>query len=93
MNALELTLREASREVLVGELMRGALDIAVLRLPSASTPGRSSANATSSPVRPVHHFEAKNAVPLRELEGEDYLQRVDCQRAATRVSKPTTCSA
>jgi DNA-binding transcriptional LysR family regulator len=79
---LELTLREAPCEVLVAELMSGALDVGFLALPAL--PERIDARplyrenyVVACP--PGHRFEAMNAVPLRELEGEDYLQRVHCE--------------
>lgn len=80
--ALELTLREAPCDVLVDELMAGALDIGLLALPSF--PDRFDARPLYQENYVIacprgHRFEAMNAVPLRELQGEDYLQRVHCE--------------
>jgi DNA-binding transcriptional LysR family regulator len=79
---LELHIWEAHCQELEAALLRGEIDMAL-----------SSAEHTDERVRttvlfreyfyvifaPGHRFAKMNAVPVRELEGEDYVQRVHCE--------------
>lgn len=79
---LDLMIRDLPAKPLVEALLAGELDVALVALPSF--PERCT-------VRPLfteryliafpkgHRFEAMNAIPLAELNGEDYLQRVHCE--------------
>jgi len=80
--SLDVTIREKPGARIVDELMAGALDIAIVGMPDY--PERLDA-------RPLYHeryviafphghpFENLPAVPLKELDGEDYLSREHCE--------------
>jgi len=80
--AAELTLRETGGRILVDELMEGALDVAIVALPDL--PERFDTYPLFSErytvaFGPGHRFEGLNAVTLADLDGADYLMRVNCE--------------
>ena len=82
---LDLTVHEATGERLVEEMMSGQLDVALIGLPKF--PDRLDARPLYDERYVIafpdgHRFEAMPAVPLRELDGEDYLLRSHCEFAA-----------
>lgn len=79
---LELQITEAPGPELVEALLRGELDVGLIGLPSL--PERLDAVPLYGERYTIafyggHRFEAMNAVPLRELDGEDYLLRLHCE--------------
>jgi LysR family transcriptional regulator, hydrogen peroxide-inducible genes activator len=80
--ALELVVRDAPAMKLVEELEAGELDVAFIALPSY--PERCNARPLFSERYTIafpkgHRFQGMNAVPLQELDGENYMQRVHCE--------------
>jgi LysR family hydrogen peroxide-inducible transcriptional activator len=80
--AAELTLRETGGRVLVDELMEGALDVAIVALPDL--PERFDVHPLFTErytvaFGPGHRFEGLNAVTLADLDGADYLMRLNCE--------------
>ncbi len=80
--SLELTLTEAPCDDLVEQMMAGELDIGIVALPAF--PERLDARPLYRESYVIafpkgHRFEAMNAVPLHELTGEAYLQRIHCE--------------
>ena len=80
--SLDLKLQASTGQKLVDDLMNGALDVALVGLPSY--PDRLNAEPLYSERYMVafpkgHRYEQMPAVPLRELDAEDYLQRVNCE--------------
>lgn len=78
----QLTLRETGGNVLVDELMEGALDVAIIAL--GTLPERCDAHPLFTErytvaFGPGHRFEALNAVTLHDLDGADYLMRLNCE--------------
>ena len=79
---LDLFIWEANCEELEQALLRGEIDIAL-----SSVEHKDDRIRTTPLFReyfyvifaPAHRFAKMNAVPLRELEGEDYVQRVHCE--------------
>lgn len=79
---LDLFIWEANCEELEQALLRGEIDIAL-----SSVEHKDERIRTVPLYReyfyvifpPGHRFAKMNAVPLRELEGEDYVQRVHCE--------------
>jgi len=79
---IELSIWEANCEEIEDALLRGEIDIAI-----SSTAPKDERIRTMPLFReyfyvifaPTHRFAELNAVPLRELEGEDYVQRVHCE--------------
>ena len=79
---IELSLREASGRELLAELSEGELDIALLGMPEL--PERLDRRPLYTERYVIafylgHRFEAMNEVPVRELDQEDYLERVNCE--------------
>ncbi|MBT7512456.1 MAG: LysR family transcriptional regulator substrate-binding protein [Rhodospirillaceae bacterium] len=79
---LELKLRDAPGCTLVDEMMAGDLDIAIIGVPNI--PERFDTRTLYSERYVVafsqgHRFEQMNAVPLGELDQEDYLARINCE--------------
>ncbi len=79
---LEVSIREARGGLLVEELIEGALDLAIIGLPSY--PERLDARRLYTEryviaFAPGHRFEQLDDVPLSELNSEDYLMRVNCE--------------
>jgi DNA-binding transcriptional LysR family regulator len=84
---LELSLCEAPGHALIGEMMSGELDLALIGLPVL--PDRFTTNVLFEERFMVafaagHPFEAQNAVTLRSLKGENYLARSNCEFAEHR---------
>jgi len=82
---LDLFLREAKGSVLVEEMMQGEIDVAILGFPNLpdrldATPLYTERYVVAFP--PGHRFEQLNAVPMSEMTGENYLQRVNCEFSA-----------
>ncbi len=80
--SLDVELKEAPGSALVEHLMDGDLDIALIGLPEY--PGRLDAKSLYTEKYVVaypqgHRFEAMREVPLKELELENYLARVNCE--------------
>src|SRR4051794_2390419 len=79
---LDLRVTEGSAKQIVDALVAGEIDVALVALPSF--PDRCVARPLfreryTIAFPPGHRFEQMNAVPLRELDGEDYMQRVHCE--------------
>lgn len=79
---LDLMIRDLPAKPLVEALLTGELDVALVALPSF--PERCTVKPLFTERYLIafpkgHRFEAMNAVPLSELDGEDYLQRVHCE--------------
>lgn len=79
---LELSMHEATGQQLVDQLLGGEIDIALIGLPNF--PERLAASPLYEEryviaFRIGHRFESMNTVPIRELDGEDYLERVNCE--------------
>jgi DNA-binding transcriptional LysR family regulator len=92
---LELHIWEAHCEELEGALLGGEIDIALTSSPEVDarihmTPLFREAFYIS--FAPGHRFGRMNAVPLRELGGEDYVKRLHCEfpsnLAKLGVAKP-----
>ena len=82
--SLDLNIREASGRELVDALLQGEIDIALIGLPEL--PERLRALPLYSERYTIafgkgHRFEQMNAIPLKELDQEDYLVRVHCEFA------------
>ena len=80
--SLDLKLQAATGTRLVDALMSGELDVALVGLPRY--PERLDAEPLYSERYMVafpkgHRYEEIPAVPLRELDEEDYLQRLNCE--------------
>ncbi len=82
---LDLTLREAKGQDLVDALVEGELDVALIGLPNLpNLPDRLDVCPLYDERYTVafakgHRFEGLNAVPVDELDGEDYLLRLHCE--------------
>lgn len=79
---LELTLWEAHCEELGAALLGGEIDVAIMSLPDYEDrlrPVPLFREAYYVAVPPGHRFEALNAVPLREIDGENYVKRLHCE--------------
>lgn len=79
---LEVSIREARGGLMVEELMSGELDLAIIGLPAY--PERLDARELYREryviaIPAGHRFEAYDRVPLSELNGEEYLMRVNCE--------------
>ena len=79
---LELTLCEAPGHELIGDMLSGEIDLALIGLPNL--PDRFSTNVLFEErymvaFAPGHRFEKMNAVTLCSLQGEDYLARSNCE--------------
>jgi DNA-binding transcriptional LysR family regulator len=80
--SVDVELKEAPGSALVKHLMDGDLDIALIGLPEY--PSRLDAKSLYTEKYVVafpqgHRFEAMREVPLKELELENYLARVNCE--------------
>jgi len=80
--SLEIDLKDATGKELVRLLTEGDLDVAFIALPDL--PERFDCQILyreyyTVAFCPGHRFEAMEAVPLRELNQEDYLNRVNCE--------------
>ncbi len=80
--AVELNIREAAGRDLVTSLLEGELDVGLIGLPNF--PDRLNAIPLYSERYTIafakgHRFERMNTIPLRELDGEDYLVRLHCE--------------
>jgi len=80
--SLELDLHEAAGKTLVGELMKGELDVAFVGLPDY--PERLNATRLYRERYMIafpkgHRFESMSSVPLSALNDEDYLNRAHCE--------------
>ena len=80
--SLEIALRDAPGRELVQLLLEGELDVAFIALPNL--PERFDQRQLyreyyTVAFCPGHRFEAMEAVPLRELNHEDYLNRINCE--------------
>lgn len=79
---LDLKLAEGSGKQLVEDLAAGEIDVALVAMPDYPEKFRARPLFTerySVAFAPGHRFESMNAVPLAELNGEDYLARVHCE--------------
>lgn len=79
---LTLVVHEASGRVLTERILAGDLDVALIALPSVpkelqATPLYSEPYVITFPKG--HRFGDMSEVPLRELRGERYLKRVNCE--------------
>ncbi len=82
--AIELHLRDATGPQLIEAMLDGELDVSFIGMPGY--PERLDAQALYSERYAVsfprgHRFERMNAVPLKEMDGEDYLLRLNCELA------------
>lgn len=81
---LDMTITEASCHDLVERLMQGEVDVGLLGLPDL--PDRVDARPLFDERYMIafprgHRFEQMNGIPMRELDGEDYLVRLHCEFA------------
>ncbi|MEP7240495.1 MAG: LysR family transcriptional regulator [Devosia sp.] len=79
---LQLNVWEANCEELEDALIRGEIDVALSSLMHSDDRIRTLPLFRESfyvICAPDHRFARMNSVPLRELEGEDYVQRVHCE--------------
>lgn len=79
---LQVSLREGRADKLVAELEGGALDLAIVAHPTWSerlTPRPLYSERYVIAFRDGHRFGQMNAVPFDALDGEDYVQRVNCE--------------
>ena len=93
--SLDLELAEGTGPRLIEELQAGRLDLALIGMPGypedfEARPLFTERYTIAFP--PGHRFEALNAIPIRELDGQDYLQRIHCEFryhfAALGIPKP-----
>lgn len=80
--SLELTIREAAGRELVDALLEGEIDAALIGLPELPDRLRSLplySERYTIAFGKGHRFEQMNAVPLKELDQEDYLVRSHCE--------------
>lgn len=80
--ALELSIAEDSGGNLLTRMLDGELDLALVAMPNY--PERLQPRALFDEryviaFSPGHRFEQFNAVPTREIDGEPYLQRANCE--------------
>lgn len=79
---LELKLREGHGRRIVETLLAGEVDVAIVGLPSYPDRVRAEPLYRERYVvayPPGHRFDSMNAVPVAEMEGEDYLSRLNCE--------------
>jgi DNA-binding transcriptional LysR family regulator len=79
---LELHIWDANCEELEGALLGGEIDIALTSSPDLDERIRMMPlfrEAFYISFAPGHRFSRMNAVPLRELEGENYVKRLHCE--------------
>lgn len=79
---LELHIWEANCEELEVALNANEIDVALTSLPEHGErirPVPLYRETYNVAFAPGHRFEAMEAVPLRELEGEDYIKRMHCE--------------
>jgi LysR family hydrogen peroxide-inducible transcriptional activator len=79
---LELKVWESYCSELGGALRAGEIDVALMSSPEYEDDLRALAlmkEAYMVAFPEGHRFEAMNAVPLRELEGQDYVKRMHCE--------------
>ena len=80
---IEISIREALPDALLEQIMDGTLDIALLARPDAYPerldvqPIYRESYVIAVPVG--HRFQAMNAVPLKEIEGEQIISRLNCE--------------
>lgn len=79
---LEIEIVEGSGSDIVERLVQGEFDVALAGMPDypdtiRSHPLYDEPYFVAFPAG--HRFEAMEAVPLRELDGESYLQRINCE--------------
>ena len=79
---LDLSLHEASGKALIEDLQAGEIDVAIVGMPEYPErfeliPLFRERYAIAFP--PGHRFVHMNGVPVREVNGEDYLSRVHCE--------------
>ena len=79
---LDLQLREATGDALIGAMREGTLDVALLALPTLpdvlhTMPLYDERYVIAFPEG--HAFANRNAVPMEALAGIDYLKRVHCE--------------
>jgi LysR family transcriptional regulator, hydrogen peroxide-inducible genes activator len=80
---IELSMREAPAQTLADLLQSGAIDVAVMAQPEA-LPERFDVHSLYKEgfvvaFPPGHRFAQLNAVPLKEVNGENYLRRLNCE--------------
>lgn len=92
---LELHIWEANCEELEAALLGGEVDIALTSSPELDERIRMTPlfrEAFYISFAPGHRFSRMNAVPMRELDGEDYIKRLHCEfpsnLARLGVAKP-----
>lgn len=92
---LELHIWEANCEELEAALLGGEVDIALTSSPELDERIRMTPlfrEAFYISFAPGHRFSRMNAVPMRELDGEDYVKRLHCEfpsnLARLGVAKP-----
>jgi len=79
---LELRVREAPGEDLLDTMLEGDIDVALIGLPEYPKRCRRLSLYDERYVVAFpkgHRFETQNAVPVDELDGEDYLARSNCE--------------
>jgi len=79
---IELTLAEERGTLLIDHLLDGAFDVAIVGMPSYPDRVRAEPLYRERYVvafPPGHRFETVPVVPVRDMEGENYLQRLNCE--------------
>ena len=79
---LKICIHEASGRSLVEKLLSGELDVAILALPVPTEELNAHALFEERYLITFpsgHRFESLDAVPLAELDGENYLRRLNCE--------------
>jgi DNA-binding transcriptional LysR family regulator len=82
---LEVELVETSGQRLVERMEEGGLDVALIGMPSLPDHFHAEPLFTERYVvafGPGHRFQEMDVVPMAELDGEDYLRRLNCEFAS-----------
>lgn len=80
---VDIHMRDARGQVLQEQLLAGEIDVAIFALPGEIDERllgrRLFTERFMITVAPGHRFERMNAVPMRELDNERYLNRANCE--------------
>lgn len=80
---IHLNLREAPPQNLVADLMNGRLEVALVASPSPLHERFQTRDLYKEryviAFPPRHRFKSMNAVPMKALDGESYLDRINCE--------------
>ena len=94
---VELTLTENVPARLSEALLKGEIDVAVMAKADGFDPGLRAEPLYSErfvvACSAGHRFARRNAVPMRELDGEVYLQRINCEYRDALAEQCEACGA